>query len=74
MASVSVLNNTDQINGVKKKDDMQMIYCSVCKIFLNSSSQTDAHFAGKSHKKKVTALCQEVSAFVFFHSIITLKL
>ncbi|XP_028406049.1 zinc finger protein 385D-like [Dendronephthya gigantea] len=60
-ANASVLKNTEKINGVKRKAEMQMIYCSVCKIFLNSSSQTDAHFAGKSHKKKATGLGQDAT-------------
>ena len=51
MAS-AVGENTTSINGLKQNGDMQMMYCNVCKIFLNSSTQADAHFAGKSHKNK----------------------
>jgi competence CoiA-like predicted nuclease len=53
---------TVEINDLKRKVDMQMMYCSVCKIFLNSSLQADAHFAGKSHKNKVKSVCSEVGA------------
>ena len=52
--------NTMKINDLKTKGDMQMMYCSVCKIFLNSSSQADAHFAGKSHKNKAKSVTSEV--------------
>ena len=38
------------------------MFCSVCKINLNSSLQADAHYAGKSHKYKAKSTASEVSA------------
>ena len=38
------------------------MFCSVCKINLNSSLQADAHYAGKSHKYKAKSQGSEVSA------------
>ena len=47
-------------NSLKRKAENQMIFCSVCSIVLNSSSQANAHFVGKSHKNKTQGLNLEV--------------
>jgi hypothetical protein len=60
MAAAVGENTAAEINGLKRKADMQMMYCTVCNIFLNSSSQADAHFSGKSHKNKAKSRGLEV--------------
>ena len=51
-----------QVNkGVKRKSEFQTVYCSVCKVFLNSSSQAAAHYSGKSHQNKVRSQSSLVS-------------
>lgn len=47
--------------GVKRKSDFQTVYCSICKVYLNSSSQATAHYTGKSHLNKVRNQSTEVS-------------
>ena len=44
--------NGNEFSGATRKSSAEMMYCNVCKIFLNSALQADAHFAGKSHKNK----------------------
>ena len=51
-----------KINRLNNKLFSPMTFCGVCKIYLNSSLQADAHYAGKSHKNKAKGQGSQVGS------------